>query len=398
MSKRLRVLLVSSHPVQYSAPLYRLMANDLRFDVQVAYCSLQGAEPGFDPEFGVEVQWDVPLLDGYQWVHVPNKARRPGLGRFWGLVNPGLWKLVRQDGFDAVVVYTGYAYASFWIVLVAAKLHRRPIIFGTDASSLSARDGTEWKGRVKRWVWPRLFGLASVVIVSSSRAIRMMQALGIPDSRLVLTPSAVNNDWWIDQAEAVDRASVREAWGVPLDAPVVLFCGKLLSWKRPQDLLDAFAHACVTGSHLVFAGDGALRAELESRSKSLGVDRQTHFLGFVNQSRLPAVYRASDLFVRSSENEPFGNVVNEAMLCRCAALVSDRSGASDDLVRPGQNGYVFPCGNVNALASLLGELLVDRQRLCRMGEAARVRMQTWSHRENIQALAEAVGRGVAEGR
>src|SRR5205814_7225821 len=56
-------------------------------EILVAYCSLQGAEPGFDPEFGVEIQWDVPLLDGYKWVHVPNRSLRPRLAHFWGLWN-----------------------------------------------------------------------------------------------------------------------------------------------------------------------------------------------------------------------------------------------------------------------------------------------------------------------
>jgi hypothetical protein len=60
-----RVLIVSSHPVRYAAPLYRLMAQHPKLDILVAYCSLQGAEKGVDPEFGVEVAWDVPLLEGY---------------------------------------------------------------------------------------------------------------------------------------------------------------------------------------------------------------------------------------------------------------------------------------------------------------------------------------------
>ena len=83
-----RVLIVSSHPTQYSVPLYRLMARHPKLDILVAYCSLQGAEKGFDPEFGIEVAWDIPLLDGYPWVYVPNRSPRPGLWRFWGLINP----------------------------------------------------------------------------------------------------------------------------------------------------------------------------------------------------------------------------------------------------------------------------------------------------------------------
>src|SRR5690349_224567 len=110
---RYRVLFVATHPVQYQSPIFRRMAEHPRLHIQVAYCSLQGAEARIDPEFGVEVKWDVPLLEGYPWIEVPNCSWRPGLGRFFGLVNPALWKLVRDGDYDAVVAYTGYNYASF---------------------------------------------------------------------------------------------------------------------------------------------------------------------------------------------------------------------------------------------------------------------------------------------
>ena len=387
---RYRVLFVCSHPVQYASPVFRQMAKHPRLDIQVAYCSMQGAEAALDPEFGVEVKWDVPLLEGYPWVRVPNRSLRPGLGRSFGLVNPGLWRLIASDAYDAIVIYTGYVCLSFWIAVAAAKLHSIPILFGTDAHTLVPRDGWSWKRGVKRWFWPRLFGLADVVIVPSSGGVALMQSLGIPEERLLLTPYVVDNDWWTSQADRVDRFAVRRTWGVPEDAAVALFCAKFQPWKRPLDALRAFAQANVPGSHLVYAGEGPLRRDLESRASSLGLAERVHFLGFINQSELPAVYRTSDLLVLPSEYEPFGVVVNEAMLCGCAAVVSDRVGAGYDLVSTGRNGYTFPCGNVKALASILGDLLSDRERLQRMGEAARLRMQTWSPRENIEAHVRAI--------
>ena len=102
MSRRYRVLLLATHPVQYSAPVWRELAQHPRMEILVALCSLHGAERGLDPEFGVEVEWDTPLLEGYPWIRVPNRSTRPRVGRFFGLVNPGLWKLVRTGNFDAV--------------------------------------------------------------------------------------------------------------------------------------------------------------------------------------------------------------------------------------------------------------------------------------------------------
>jgi glycosyltransferase involved in cell wall biosynthesis len=392
---RYRVLFVATHPVQYQAPLFRRMAQHPRLDIQVAYCSLQGAEAAIDPEFGVEVKWDVPLLEGYPWVHVPNKSLRPGLGRFFGLFNPSLWKLITSGQYDAIVALTGYVYLSFWIVLAAAKLHRTAILFGTDAHGLDARDGKKWKAPFKGVLWPRLFGLADVVMVLSSGGVALMRSLGIPSERLVLMPYVVDNDWWTTQAEQVDRRAVRRAWRIPEEAPVALYCAKLQPWKRPTDLLLAFAKANVPGAHLVYAGDGPLRPQVESKARSLSLGERVHFLGFVNQSQLPAVYCASDLLVLPSQHEAFGVVVNEAMLCGCAAVVSDRVGAGGDLISGGKNGFVFPCGDVDALAGILREALGDRARLRGMGNAGRRRMETWSPREYIEALVRGLGQALA---
>src|SRR5262249_40052424 len=154
-------------PVQYTSPVLRETVKHPKLDIMAAYCSLQGAEPGIDPGFGVEVAWDVPLLDGYPWVQVPNWSPRPGLNGFFGLINPGLWTMVRQGGYNAVVAYTGYTNASFWILAAASKIYRVPLLFGTDATSLKPRDGKRWKLVVKKFLLPAIFRLADVVIIPS---------------------------------------------------------------------------------------------------------------------------------------------------------------------------------------------------------------------------------------
>ena len=385
-------MFVSSHPVQYLSPILQRLVNHSTLDVQTAYCGLQGAQSTVDPDFGIEVKWDIPLLEGYPWVQVPNRSWRPGLGRFWGLFNLGLWSLIRKGGFDAVVIFTGYRCASFWIALAAAKFSGKAVLFGTDATELDARDGKKWKSTFKRWFWPLLFRMADVITMSSTRGAVMMRDLGLPADRIVMTPYVVDNDWWSERAARVDRAAVRRAWGVPDEAPVVLFCGKLQPWKRPQDLLYAFAASGVPEAYLVFAGAGPLRHVIKSDAQSLGVDGRVRFIGFANQTQLPEIYRAADLLVLPSEYEPFGLVVNEAMVCGCPVVVSDRVGSRDDLVAPGKTGFVFPVGNVDALADILRRALSAPTELREMGDAARRRMLTWAPGDNINAVAVAIAR------
>jgi glycosyltransferase involved in cell wall biosynthesis len=391
--RRYRVLAVCAHPVQYMSPILRLMARHPQLDLKVAYCSLRGATAGHDPEFNATVQWDVPLLDGYDWIEVPNRGS--GSESFFGLHNPGLWKMILDGHYDAVLIYTGYPRSSFWISYFASKLSRTAFIFGTDATTLVPMTGPSWKKYVKRLVWPILYRLASQVIVPSNGTRDLMRSLGIPEERITLTPYSVDNDWWLARSREVDRAAVRASWGVPSETAVLLFCAKLQPWKRPQDLLQAFAQSNLQNAVLIIAGEGPLRAAMEKQATSLGIADRVRFLGFVNQTQLPALYTASDLLVLPSSYEAFGVVVNEAYMCGCPVVASDHVGAARDLIAPVNPNLVYPCGEVPGLARILHDTLRDRTRLAQLGEAARRHMETWSPRENIAGTVEAIALGVS---
>ncbi|MDR7505920.1 MAG: glycosyltransferase family 4 protein [Armatimonadota bacterium] len=382
----IRVLLVSSHPVQYASPLYRLYARDPRLDVTVAYCSLQGAQPGVDPEFGVEVAWDVPLLEGYRWVHPPNRSPRPGLRGFFGLVNPGLATLIWQERPDVVVCY-GWRAASFWIAALAATLAGAKLVFTTDAHTLEPRDGRRAKATLKRVLLPLFFRLADAAFGPSSRTLALLRSLGVREDRLFLTHYVVDNQFFAAGAAAADRIGVRRRWGLPEDAFVVLFVGKLVPWKRPADVLEAVAR--VPGAFVVLAGEGPLRAALEARAAQPDLAGRIRFLGFVNQRALPEVYAAADVLVLPSEYEAFGLVVNEAFCCGLPAIVTEACGAAGDLVRDGETGYIVPVGDVDALADRLRRLAADPDLRRALGAAARSRMDEWGPEQNAHAFADA---------
>ncbi|HKM65879.1 MAG TPA: glycosyltransferase family 4 protein [Candidatus Acidoferrum sp.] len=335
------------------------------------------------------MQWDIPLLEGYQWEEIANRGS--GADSFFGFYNPGLWKLIRNGKFDAVLCYLSYRCASFWISYSASKLARSVFLFGCDQNSLEPRDGRAWKRPFKKLGWPLLYRLADQVVVSSNAARSLIISIGIPEQKVTLTPLTVDNDWWCAQAEKADRGAVRAAWGANSFTFVVLFCAKLQPWKRPLDLLRAFAQANLSDAILVYAGDGTMRHELEKEATALGVGERVRFLGFQNQSQLPAVYSAADLMVLPSENEAFAVVVNEAFCCGCPVVASDRVGAAKDLIAPVDPYLIYPSGDVRALSTLLSELCRDRGRLRELGRAAKHRMASWSPQDTAAGTAAAVG-------
>jgi glycosyltransferase involved in cell wall biosynthesis len=386
------VLLASSQPIQNPVPL-QLLSQYPALDVLTAYCSLPGDKLSNGQEQITKQAFDVPMLDGYSWVRVRNYSPFPGLGKFYGLINPGLIKLVRTR--DCCVVF-GHAYISFWLAIMTSKIFRKPLILTTDATSLESASGGNWKVSIKRRYYSYLYKrVADLVLVPSSAAKTFLMSLGIAESRIYITPYVVDNEYIKGVAKRTDRDEVRRDWGVPADAQVAIFCAKFIPRKRPQDALRAFARANVPNSYLVMAGDGPLMDSLQREAETLGVAGRVRFLGLVKYSRLPEIYAASDVLVFTSEHEPYGLPVNEAMLCGIPAIVSDRIGAGYDLVREGETGFTYPCADVDALAAILRETLPDRALLKRLGEKARQRMETWSARENAAATVKAIEKALA---
>lgn len=392
--QRYRVLVLATHVVQYASPLYRALANDPRLETLVAYCSLQGSEPGFDPEFGVQVQWDVPLLDGYKWVHVPNKSLRPGLGHFFGLWNPGLWKLIRKGNFDAVVIYTGYMCASFWLAVLAAKSAGVPVLISTDSTTLQSREPKRWKERLKPFMLRRVYSSVDLIMAASNGAKKLAVQLGVPEKRIRVIRCGMSKEAWRDSNGNFDRAAVRAGWGVPENAPVVLFCAKLQPWKRPLDLLHAFAKANLPDAHLVFAGDGAQRGEVESRASALGIADRVRVLGFVNYSQLPGFYQAADLFVLPSSYDACPLAVPEAMFSGLPVVMSDAVLGRLEMIDVGKSGYLYPCGDIDSLAEILKRVFADPQLLKQLKEGVRRQIESWTTQEFLDCWINAVDAAV----
>jgi glycosyltransferase involved in cell wall biosynthesis len=387
----IRVLAIASHPVQYMSQIFRRLSARPDVELSVVYLSLGGAEATYDPGFGTTVKWDIPLLDGYEWTHVPPSEHRPN--SILRTRNGRLWKLIRKGQFDAALCFTGYRCSAFWTALLAAKLSRTGFLFGTDSIALAPRDGKEWKKAIKTFFWPLLYRLADQVIVPSSGSRDLMLSLGLRTDRVTVTPYSVDNDWWLRQASLADRTATRSAWNVSPDSTVVLFCAKLQPWKRPLDLLYAFGKADIPGGVLAYAGEGPMRSRIESEARILGISDRIRFLGFVNQSGLPAVYCGADLMVLPSEYEPFGVVVNEAMCCGCPVVSTDNVGAARDLIAPIRPSFVYPCGDVEALAAILRS--ADPALLKNLRPVYRGHILGWSPEQNVSATIHAIRQAIS---
>lgn len=171
---------------------------------------------------------------------------------------------------------------------------------------------------------------------------------------------------------------------------MVLFSGKFREVKCPLDLLRAFSELSdQVRTALVFVGDGPLRHDMEKfvQEQDLG---HIYFMGFRNQMELPKFYAMADVFVLPSGFEPWGLVVNEAMCFGLPVIVSDQVGAGADLVREGENGYVYPVGDIDRLAAILERLLQDAGLRKQMGQRSAEIISSWNYDACVKGILKAM--------
>ena len=388
-----RLAILNSHPVQYAVPFYRRLAREPELDFTVYFYSRQGADEYVDADFGRAVRWDVPLLEGYRYKFLPNLRRHDRVAGFASLVNPAILAELRRERYDAVFM-NGYSFLTDWFAFFAARSSGTPILYGSDASLIYDREVRRpwyirwFKPLMLRWI----FGAMSSFLASGSLSRQFYEFYGAPPERIFLFPAAVDNEHFASRGADFGerRNALRMELGIAPEDVVFVFAAKMTPVKAPLELLQAYEKATrdsVQGTALLMVGDGPLRAEAEcfARERKL---KKVVFTGFANQGELPKYYAMSDVFVRPDGvyKGPWGYTVNEAMCCGLAVIVTDKIGATYDLVRHGANGLVVKFRDLDALAAAMRQLAADPEGTRQMGRRSAELIRTWSYEQCVEGL------------
>lgn len=350
---RLRLAIVVTHPIQYQAPLYRLLASSDRLRAQVLFLTDHGLRESFDEGFGRAVAYDVPLTTGYEHRFMKNLSVRPGVGRTIGTFNPGLLAALTPRSFDAVLVH-GYSHLSHWLAFVTARARHLPYLLrGESRADTDTALGALRRGTKRRMLRPLIESAGACLAIGELNR-RFYRSYGASAERIVDAPYSVDNGRFREGGAHGRRNRSALLSEVALDPalPVVLFVGKLQRWKRPGDVLDALRRIPFPVNGVVI-GDGPLRAEMEDAAASLPSVR---VIGFVNQLELPRWYGAADILVLPSQREPWGLAVNEGIAAGCVAVCSDAVGCGPDLLT---SDRTFRTGHPEELAMILERLCSD---------------------------------------
>jgi glycosyltransferase involved in cell wall biosynthesis len=365
------VLILHTHPVQYLAPLFRRYADDAGIELTVAYCDVPAAQDGlFDPGYGVHTQWGLDLLAGYRYVRLTP----------WGSesrhVNPGVVALIFREDFDLVIAY-GYNFVTSWLSLLAAKFRRTRWVFVSDNFTVESQ-----RGRSRPWKRAFLTSLAKIADGVIAQSVRSAEFYRQFFKTVELVPHAIDDERFVQDANSKPSLPHRAA-----HETVFLYVGKLIPRKRVVDAIAAVSAVPDASLWIVGLGpdESYLRDEAEANNAHVA------FLGFRDQTELPAVYAAADVVVLPSSIETFGLVVSEAASVGRPSIVSNACGAVGSIVLHGVTGEVVRVADREELARSM-------TRLCDANYRERLRtnleglFQGWTAAANVNAFRVAVHR------
>lgn len=346
----MRMAVITSHPVQYYAPLFRELARAI--DIHVFFAHDPSPEQQAEG-FGKEFSWDVDLRSGYAHSFLRNVAADPDTARFSGCDTPEIGKRLRDGGFD-VVLALGWHLKSQLQGIMAAKRLGIPVMIRGDSQLGTARSLS--KRIAKMLSYPLLLRAFDAALYVGVRNYEYYRHYGYPVRQLFHSPHAIDTDWFAARASDAARMRKRTAMGVDAEARIVMFAGKTQQLKRPLDAVAATAGLIGRGwpAHLMIAGSGEMSDAIAAEAARLNVP--LHSLGFLNQSEMPAAYAAADILLLPSESETWGLVCNEALACGTPIVVSSEIGCAPDLC-DGIVGRQYQCGKADKATDELDAML-----------------------------------------
>ncbi|RZJ79331.1 MAG: glycosyltransferase [Flavobacterium sp.] len=335
------------------------------------------------------------MLKGYEYEFLINTAKNPGSHHYMGIINPDLNETISSFSPDAILIY-GWAYQSHLSAMRYFK-GKIPLWFRGDSTLIDEKKGFKDIARTLflKWVYKNI---DKAFYVGEANK-RYFEKFGLKSEQLAFAPHAVDNSRFSHERN-LEAEHLRSKLGIPSSAVLLLFAGKFEEKKNPQLLLQAFQELNLENVHLLFVGNGELEEQLKvtailinpppTPSKGGEKLRNVHFMDFQNQTQMPTVYQACDLFCLPSQGpgETWGLAVNEAMAASKAVLVSDKVGSAVDLVKNGENGYIFESNNLIDLKAKLLLLLSTDNNLNEMGRASLNTIKDWNFEKQANTILE----------
>ena len=373
-----KLAIITTHPIQYNAPWFKLLSERNHISVKVFYTWGQLASSNkYDPGFGKNIVWDIPLLDGYDFTFVNNISKDPGSHHFKGIDNPSLISEIGQWDPDAILVF-GWCFKSHLKILRYYK-GKKTILFRGDSNLIDIQNGFSVKNILRKIFLKWVYNYIDIALYVGSANKAYFKKYGLRECQLKLAPHAIDNDRFSNIAFNYNKASLdlRKQLGIEASDLVLLFAGKMEEKKNPFFFIDILNAITDERLKVIFVGSGLLRTELLLAASK---DKRIIVLDFQNQLNMPIIYRLADIFILPSKGpgETWGLALNEAMACGKVVVASNKTGGAQDLIDNNNNGFLIDINNNTNLISFIRQSLNDKNLLLDMGKKSSLKIKEFT--------------------
>jgi len=350
----IRLAIFQTHPIQYWAPLYKALAETNGLIVKVFYLTDSGVKPYLDPGFGQIVGWDIPLLDGYDFQILKTDIDVKTLS-FWSRGDSRLHSFLSSFMPNWILV-DGYASRMNLSAVTWAVLNNARIAYTSD-SNIHVKRSLSAFG-LKRFYVNLFFKFVSAFFSPSVSNQRYLECFGADKTKIHR------------YQYSIDYSRFKRTPGATYEFDF-LWAGKLTARKRPLDFihaLKALVHKGYSDIRACVIGGGEMEALVRTSGGDLVANGVLEIKGFVNQSQIPLELSKGQVFVFTSENEPYGLVATEAAASGAALIAAEGIGCigPDSSAQPNVNTLTYPVGNIEQLANAMELLLINQELLSQM--------------------------------
>jgi glycosyltransferase involved in cell wall biosynthesis len=374
-TKTHRLLVVGNEPTPYNTDLFNALSALPSWRTTVFYPQAKNWEKDAGHDFRLMPEWH------YEGVLSTGKGIGGQLASALRLVT-----LLVRDRPDKVLV-SGYGSLAHVSAILLFSLTGTPFAFWVDQFNVGKPRRGAWPARIVRDAIRRVvFERAKAVLVCGRPGHDSAMLAGCDESKLVDFPYVVDGRRMRALAESC--TGIEGFDPAPHRGRLVVFSGRLIERKGLDVLLDALLllRKRETEFFLVVEGDGPLRSQHVARVADAGLADRVWFAGFRQMNEHSYLLSVADVVVVPSTQDPWGLVVHEGMLMGKPVCASDAVGSAMDRIDPGQNGFIFPSGDAEALSARLQGLLESAELRQRMGEAAQRSAELRSPERNARAL------------
>ncbi len=344
----------SWQPTPYNDTLFRLIHQESKLDLFVVYRSrIESSHP-----------WKTPLASGYNKVYYNNK---------WGIDFKSIIYVFKNK--NAHFVLAGWDHPTAWIVLSLLNIFNRSYSVWTDTPNNITRNKNVKERLRSAWLkW--ILSNAKCNLATGDIGISALLHIGGDKSKMIALPFFLDLDKYSNWENLSKKFNNIESF-------VFTSSGRLLNSMKGHDLaIDALYNAFKQSHYswkYFIAGKGPDEDRLRSLVKSLSLENNVFFLGWVEPDDLIDILKGSHFLLHPSRShDPFPNAVLEGMAAGNIVLASDKCGSALDRIENGNNGFIHSAGDCESLTSQIKDLInIKSDVLSSIAEKSRKKAEEW---------------------